>query len=228
MRKIAAQDGGANAEQSAISKIRSSLESSYDFVRVEVVGPVVSGELSRSATIGVLASLIAILMYIWFRFEWQFAVGAIIATAHDVLLTIGIFVLTGVEFNLTSIAAVLTIVGYSLNDTVVVYDRVRENLRRYQKMPLPELLDISINHTLSRTILTALTTMLALAALYLFGGEVIRSFTFAMLFGVAIGTYSSIYIAAPILIAFKLRPDTFQKKDEEKGAPEEQGTVTGI
>ncbi|MBB4120187.1 protein translocase subunit SecDF [Martelella radicis] len=228
--RVPAQDGGANAEQSAISKIRTSLESSYDFVRVEVVGPVVSGELSRSATIGVLASLIAILIYIWFRFEWQFAVGAIIATAHDVLLTIGIFVLTGVEFNLTSIAAVLTIVGYSLNDTVVVYDRVRENLRRYQKMPLPELLDISINHTLSRTILTALTTMLALAALYLFGGEVIRSFTFAMLFGVAIGTYSSIYIAAPILIAFRLRPDTFQKKDEEKKdtPPEEHGTVTGI
>ena len=224
--RIPAQDGGANAEQSAITKIRSALESDYTFSRVEVVGPVVSGELSRSATIGVLASLIAILMYIWFRFEWQFAVGAIIATAHDVILTIGIFVLTGVEFNLTSIAAVLTIVGYSLNDTVVVYDRVRENLRRYQKMPLPELIDISINHTLSRTILTAVTTMLALAALYVFGGEVIRSFTFAMLFGVAVGTFSSIYIAAPVLIAFKLRPDTFNKKDE--GAPEEQGTVETI
>ena len=224
--RIPAQDGGANAEQSAISKIRSALESDYTFSRVEVVGPVVSGELSRSATIGVLASLIAILMYIWFRFEWQFAVGAIIATAHDVILTIGVFVLTGVEFNLTSIAAVLTIVGYSLNDTVVVYDRVRENLRRYQKMPLPELIDISINHTLSRTILTAVTTMLALAALYVFGGEVIRSFTFAMLFGVAVGTFSSIYIAAPVLIAFKLRPDTFNKKDE--GAPEEQGTVETI
>ncbi|MGV0879186.1 protein translocase subunit SecDF [Martelella sp. FLE1502] len=224
--RIPAQDGGANAEQSAISKIRSALESDYTFSRVEVVGPVVSGELSRSATIGVLASLIAILMYIWFRFEWQFAVGAIIATAHDVILTIGIFVLTGVEFNLTSIAAVLTIVGYSLNDTVVVYDRVRENLRRYQKMPLPELIDISINHTLSRTILTAVTTMLALAALYVFGGEVIRSFTFAMLFGVAVGTFSSIYIAAPVLIAFKLRPDTFNKKDE--GAPEEHGTVETI
>lgn len=224
--RIPAQDGGANAEQSAITKIRSALESDYTFSRVEVVGPVVSGELSRSATIGVLASLIAILMYIWFRFEWQFAVGAIIATAHDVILTIGVFVLTGVEFNLTSIAAVLTIVGYSLNDTVVVYDRVRENLRRYQKMPLPELIDISINHTLSRTILTAVTTMLALAALYVFGGEVIRSFTFAMLFGVAIGTFSSIYIAAPVLIAFKLRPDTFNKKDE--GAPEEHGTVETI
>ncbi|TCT34825.1 protein translocase subunit SecDF [Martelella mediterranea] len=213
--RVQSQEGGANAEQSAISKIRGALENSYNFVRVEVVGPVVSGELTRSATIGVLASLMAILIYIWFRFEWQFAVGAIIATTHDVLLTIGIFVLTGVEFNLTSIAAVLTIVGYSLNDTVVVYDRVRENLRRYQKMPLPELLDISINHTLSRTILTAVTTLLALAALYIFGGEVIRSFTFAMLFGIAVGTYSSIYIAAPILIAFKLRSDTFKKRDAE-------------
>ncbi|AJY47142.1 protein translocase subunit SecDF [Martelella endophytica] len=224
--RIPAQGGGANAEQSAIAKVRDALQNDYTFSRVEVVGPVVSGELTRSATIGVLASLAAILIYIWFRFEWQFAVGAIIATAHDVLLTIGIFVLTGVEFNLTSIAAVLTIVGYSLNDTVVVYDRVRENLRRYQKMPLPELIDISINHTLSRTILTAVTTMLALAALYVFGGEVIRSFTFAMLFGVAIGTYSSIYIAAPVLIAFRLRPDTFKKKDED--AAEAAGTEAKV
>ncbi|TPW33494.1 protein translocase subunit SecDF [Martelella alba] len=214
--RVQAQEGGAAAEQAAISSIRGALDNDYDFRRVEVVGPVVSGELSRSALIGVVASLVAILIYIWFRFEWQFAVGAIIATAHDVFLTIGIFVLTGVEFNLTSIAAVLTIVGYSLNDTVVVYDRVRENLRKYQKMPLPELLDLSINTTLSRTILTSFTTLLALAALYIFGGEVIRSFTFAMLFGVVIGTYSSIYIAAPVLIAFRLRPDVFHKKDKEK------------
>ncbi|WP_176084049.1 protein translocase subunit SecDF [Martelella sp. HB161492] len=214
--RVQAQEGGAAAEQAAITSIRGALENDYDFRRVEVVGPVVSDELSRSALLGVVASLVAILIYIWFRFEWQFAVGAIIATAHDVFLTIGIFVLTGVEFNLTSIAAVLTIVGYSLNDTVVVYDRVRENLRKYQKMPLPELLDLSINTTLSRTILTSFTTLLALAALYVFGGEVIRSFTFAMLFGVVIGTYSSIYIAAPVLIAFRLRPDVFLKKDKEK------------
>lgn len=221
--RIQAQGGGANAEQSAITKIRDTLESDYTFSRVEVVGPVVSGELTRSATLGVLASLFAILIYIWFRFEWQFAVGAIIATTHDVLLTIGIFVLTGVEFNLTSIAAVLTIVGYSLNDTVVVYDRVRENLRRYQKMPLPQLLDISINNTLSRTILTAVTTLLALAALFIFGGEVIRSFTFAMLFGIAIGTYSSIYIAAPILIAFKLRPEHVIGKEKEEADDNAKG-----
>ena len=222
--RLQAQGGGAAAEQEAISKVRTALQDDYNFSRVEVVGPVVSNELARTAAIGVLASLVAILIYIWFRFEWQFAVGAIIATAHDVFLTIGIFVLTGVEFNLTSIAAVLTIVGYSLNDTVVVYDRVRENLRRYQKMPLPQLIDISINHTLSRTILTAVTTLIALASLYIFGGEVIRSFTFAMLFGVAVGTYSSIYIAAPVLIAFKLRPDTFTRKDEEKAEAQSGGT----
>lgn len=214
--RVQAQEGGENAEQSALERIRNELGNDYDFRRVEVVGPAVSGELSYTATLGVGVALLFILVYIWIRFEWQFAVGAIIATMHDVILTIGLFVLTGIEFNLTSIAAILTIVGYSLNDTVVVYDRMRENLRRYKKMPLPELIDISINQTLSRTVLTGLTTMIALAALYLFGGEVIRSFTFAMLFGVAVGTFSSIYIAAPILIAFRLRPDAFNKGDEDE------------
>ncbi|MCM2472200.1 protein translocase subunit SecDF [Rhizobium sp. CG5] len=216
--RIQAQEGGENAEQSAISLVRAELEDAYEFRRVEVVGPAVSGELTQTATLGVLVALAGILVYIWFRFEWQFAVGAIIATLHDVILTIGLFVLTGVEFNLTSIAAVLTIVGYSLNDTVVVYDRMRENLRRYKKMPLDVLIDTSINQTLSRTILTSVTTMLALLALYIFGGEVIRSFTFAMLFGVAVGTFSSIYIAGPMLIAFKLRPESFQ--DEGDGKPD--------
>ncbi len=164
-----------------------SLQDQYDFRRVEVVGPAVSGELTRTATLGVLASLAAILVYIWFRFEWQFAVGAIIATLHDVILTLGSFVVTGIEFNLTSIAALLVIVGYSLNDTVVVYDRMRENLKHFRRMPLPILIDASINQTLSRTILTSATTLLALLALYLFGGEVIRSFALVMLFGVAVG-----------------------------------------
>nr|WP_316653948.1 protein translocase subunit SecDF [uncultured Gellertiella sp.] len=214
--RVQAQDGGENAEQSAVNLIRSELQDQYEFRRVEVVGPSVSGELTTMATLGVLASLGAILVYIWFRFEWQFALGAIIATLHDVILTLGLFVFTGVEFNLTSIAAVLTIVGYSLNDTVVVYDRMRENLRRFKKMPLNVLIDTSINTTLSRTILTSATTMIALTALYLFGGEVIRSFTFAMLFGVGVGTFSSIYIAAPVLIAFKLRQETFQTKDDAK------------
>lgn len=219
--RIQAQDGGENAEQSAMSLVRGELEEHYDFRRVEVVGPAVSGELTLNATLGVLASMAAILVYIWIRFEWQFAIGAIIATAHDVILTLGLYVLTGIEFNLTSIAAILTVVGYSLNDTVVVYDRMRENLRRYKKMPLPVLIDTSINQTLSRTVLTGLTTLLALLALYVFGGEVIASFTAAMLFGVVVGTFSSIYIAGPLLIAFRLRPDVFDKKEDagKEGAP---------
>ena len=214
--RLQAQEGGENAEQSALSKVRGELEEQYEFRRVEVVGPSVSSDLTFSATLGVAVSLLFILIYIWFRFEWQFAVGAIIATMHDVILTIGLFVFLGLEFNLTSIAAILTIIGYSLNDTVVVYDRMRENLRRYKKMPLNVLIDISINQTLSRTVLTGSTTLLALLALYLFGGEVISSFTLAMLFGVLIGTFSSIYIAAPVLIAFKLRPESFQQ-DDDKG-----------
>ncbi len=222
--RVQAQDGGDNAEQSVITLIRGELEDAYDFRRVEVVGPTVSGELARAGTIAVIAALMAILVYIWFRFEWQFALGAIVATLHDVVLTIGIFVVSGVEFNLSSIAAVLTIVGYSLNDTVVVYDRVRENLRRYKKMPLPELIDLSINQMLTRTILTSLTTMLALVALYAFGGEVIRSFTFAMIFGVAVGTYSSIFIAAPVLILFKLRSDAFEEEKQDKTAPAKSAT----
>ena len=221
--RLQAQGGGENAEQTAITLVRGELEESYDIRRVEVVGPTVSGELAQAGTIAVIASLLAILVYVWFRFEWQFALGAIIATVHDVVLTIGIFVISGIEFNLSSIAAVLTIVGYSLNDTVVVYDRVRENLRRYKKMPLPALLDLSINQMLPRTILTSVTTLLALIALFLFGGEVIRSFTFAMIFGVVIGTYSSIFIAAPVLILFKLRSDTFRAgmdaEDEAETAP---------
>jgi SecD/SecF fusion protein len=208
--RVQAQGGGENAEQTVITLVRGELEGDYDIRRVEVVGPTVSGELAQAGTIAVIASLLAILVYIWFRFEWQFALGAIIATLHDVVLTIGIFVLSGIEFNLSSIAAVLTIVGYSLNDTVVVYDRVRENLRRYKKMPLTGLLDLSINQMLPRTILTSVTTLLALLALFIFGGEVIRSFTFAMIFGVAVGTYSSIFIAAPVLILFKLRADNFR------------------
>lgn len=217
--RIQAQEGGENAEQSAITLVRGELEDAYEFRRVEVVGPAVSGELTQTATIGVAVSLLFILIYIWFRFEWQFAVGSIIATLHDVILTLGLFVLLGIEFNLTSIAAILTIIGYSLNDTVVVYDRMRENLRRYKKMPLDVLIDTSINQTLSRTVLTGSTTLLALLALYLFGGEVIASFTLAMLFGVLVGTFSSIYIAAPVLIAFKLRPETFQEQDAESARP---------
>jgi len=213
--RIESQGAGDNAEQSVITLVRGVLETDYDIRRVEVVGPTVSGELATAGTIAVLAALAAILVYIWLRFEWQFALGAIIATTHDVLLTIGMFVITGLEFNLSSIAAILTIVGYSLNDTVVVYDRVRENLRRYKKMPIPELLDMSMNQTLPRTILTSVTTLLALFALFIFGGEVLRSFVSAMIFGVIIGTYSSIFIAAPILIMFRLRPGALSQESEE-------------
>jgi SecD/SecF fusion protein len=158
------------------------------------------------------------LVYIWLRFEWQFALGAVIATLHDVAWVIGFYVILGLEFNLASIAAVLTVVGYSINDTVVVYDRVRENLRKYKKMPIDTLIDLTVNQTLSRTILTGVTTLLALTALYMFGGEVIASFTLAMIFGIVVGTYSSIYVAGPLLILFNLRPGTLGEDMDKAGA----------
>ncbi len=210
---IETQDAGDNAEQSALAKVRGVMDVDYSFRRQEVVGPTVSGELARAGTIAVIASLLAIMVYIWFRFEWQFALGAVIATLHDVILTIGMFALLQIEFSLSSIAAILTIVGYSLNDTVVVYDRIRENLRKYKKKPIGELLDMSINDTLSRTVMTSVTTLLALLALYFLGGEVLSGFTFAMIFGVIVGTYSSIFIAAPVLILFKLRPGAMDRTD---------------
>ncbi len=211
--RVESQDSGENAEQTVVTKLRGALQADYDFRRVEVVGPTVSGELAQAGGLAVFAALLAIMVYIWFRFEWQFAIGAILATTHDVVLTIGMFALLQLEFNLSSIAAILTIVGYSLNDTVVVYDRIRENLRKYKKMAIPDLLDMSINHTLSRTVLTSLTTLLALVALYYLGGAVLASFTFAMIFGIFVGTYSSIFIAAPLLILFKLRPGAMDRAD---------------
>jgi len=216
--RVGTQEGGDNAEQTVVTKVRDELSADYEFRRVETVGPTVSSELARQGTIGVVVALALILVYVWFRFEWQFAIGAIVATIHDVVMTIGFFVITGIEFNQSSIAAILTIVGYSLNDTVVVYDRVREDLRRYKKLTLPILLNTAINATLSRTTLTALTTVLALLALFLFGGEVIRSFTAAMLFGVVFGTYSSIFIAAPLLILFKLRSSAKDSTDDQPAA----------
>jgi preprotein translocase SecF subunit len=198
--RIETQQGGEKAQQNAINKVKSTLGTSVEYRRVEVVGPKVSGELVQSGLIAVLAAIFAVLVYIWFRFEWQFSVGAVLALVHDVMVTIGLFSILQLEFNLSIIAAILTIVGYSLNDTVVVYDRVRENLRKYKKMPLQDLLDLSINHTLSRTVLTSVTTLIALLSLYIFGGEVIRGFTFAMIWGVIVGTYSSIFIASPLLL----------------------------
>jgi preprotein translocase SecF subunit len=219
--RIEEQPGGELAQQAVVSKVRTIFaDDNVDFRRVEVVGPRVSSELARAGAIAVAASLLAIMFYIWFRFEWHFAVGAILTTANDVVVTIGLFVLLQLDFSLSSIAAVLTIIGYSLNDTVVVYDRIRENLRKYKKRPLTEILDQSINETLSRTTMTSVTTLLALLALYIFGGEVIQSFTLAMIFGIVIGTYSSIFLAAPFLILLNLRPDALSSKDDEGGKGE--------
>lgn len=203
--RVEEQPGGELAQQAVITQVRAVLDESVEVRRVEIVGPRVSSELVQSGTLAVLAAIFAVLVYIWIRFEWQYAVGAIAALVHDVVLTIGMFALLQIEFNLSSIAAILTIVGYSLNDTVVVFDRIRELLRRYKAMPLPELLDKAINQMLSRTAMTSVTTLLALLSLYIFGGEVIRSFTFAMIWGVIVGTYSSIFIAAPVLIYLNLR-----------------------
>ena len=212
--------------QANVTAAQQELASDYEIRRVEVVGPTVSSELALAGTIGVLAAMAAMLVYIWLRFEWHFGLGAIASTLHDVILMIGFFVLFGIEFNLTSIAAILTIVGYSINDTVVVYDRVRENLRRYKKMPLIELLDLSMNQTLSRTVLTGITTLLALTALYLFGGEVIASFTLAMIIGIVVGTYSSIFIAGPMLVLFNLRPGALSLDDgNERGSGTTEGAI---
>jgi preprotein translocase SecF subunit len=208
------QPGGEAAQQQAIRKVKEALGEDVEYRRVEIVGPKVSGELTRDGIIAVLTALLGVMIYIWFRFEWQFAIGAVASLAHDVLLTIGLFAFTRMEFNLSIIAAILTIVGYSLNDTVVVYDRVRENMRRYKKKPLPEIIDLSLNQMLSRTVLTSLSTLVALLALYFFGGEVIRGFTFTMIWGVIVGTYSSIFIAAPILIWLNAR---LVSVDEEEG-----------
>jgi preprotein translocase SecF subunit len=217
--RIQQQAGGEAAQQAAVAKVREAFGNTVEFRRVESVGPAVSSELASAGTIALLVTLVGILAYIWFRFEWQFAIGAIVATLHDVFMTLGFFVVSQVDFSLSSIAAILTIVGYSLNDTVVVYDRIRENLRKYKKMPISDLLDRSVNETLSRTTITSLTTFLVLLALYIFGGSVIRSFVAAMLFGVIVGTYSSIYIAAPVLIFFKLRPGGPKGEEADTAEP---------
>ena len=223
--RVESQGTVDNAEQSVEALVREALAEDFEFRRVEVVGPTVSGELAQTGTIAVIAALLAIMVYIWFRFEWQFAVGAVIATLHDVILTIGMFAVLQLEFSLSSIAAILTIVGYSLNDTVVVYDRIREKLRKYKKMDIPQLLDLAVNKTLSRTILTSLTTLVALFSLYFLGGEVLAPFTFAMIFGVIIGTYSSIFIAAPVLILFNLRPGQVAGNEKDDADKEKQATA---
>lgn len=186
------------------------------FVSVESVGPKVSGELIQTAVIAVALAIVSVLVYIWLRFEWQFALGAVIALVHDVVLTIGVFSEVGIKFDLAIIAALLTIVGYSLNDTVVVFDRVRENLRRYKKKDLKDVLNLSINETLSRTFMTSITTLIALIALFVLGGDVIRGFVFAMIWGVVVGTYSSIFVASAILLRLGVKRD-WSKTDGKAG-----------
>ena len=202
------------AQQAIISKISEVVEVDYEIRRIEVVGPKVSSELIKKGIIAVITAVISVLIYIWFRFEWQFGIGAIFALVHDIIITIGVFSLLQLEFNLSIIAALLTIVGYSLNDTVVIYDRIREELRKYKKMPIMELINQALNLTLSRTLMTSITTLLALISLYSLGGEVIKGFTFAMIWGVLIGTYSSIFIASPILIGLNIKRD-WSKNDSE-------------
>jgi preprotein translocase subunit SecF len=199
--RLAEQPGGEVAQQQAVAKVRGALGTEVEYRRVEVVGPRVSGELLSYGVIGLMLAIFAILIYLWFRFEWQFALGAMIANVHDIVLTIGFMSVTQIDFDLTSIAALLTILGYSLNDTVVIYDRIREMLRRYRKLPMPELLNASVNQTLSRSVITHVTVSLALLALLVFGGQAIHSFTATMMFGVVlVGTYTSVFIASPILI----------------------------
>jgi len=201
------QEARVQAINTTKSILKDNFGENIDYRKVDYVGPKVGGELILDGALSLLLAVAAIMVYIWLRFEWQFGVGAIVAILHDSVLTLGFFSYTQLEFNLSSVAAVLTIIGYSINDTVVVFDRIRENLRKYKKMPLTDILNISINDTLSRTILTALTTLLVLLALVFLGGDVIKSFSLAALFGIAVGTYSSIYIASPILIFMKIRAD---------------------
>lgn len=219
MLRIQAQDDQEAVTSEMIATVEAALAAAVPdikFTSVESVGPKVSGELIQTAVIAVALAIVAVLVYIWLRFEWQFALGAVIALIHDVILTIGIFSEVQIKFDLAIIAALLTIVGYSLNDTVVVFDRVRENLRKYKKMSLAEILNLSINETLSRTMMTSVTTLLALIALFVLGGDVIRGFVFAMIWGVIVGTYSSIFVASAILLYLGVKRD-WTKPDKTAG-----------
>ena len=209
-----------NENKNVIEEIKKNLDksfgNSFNFRRVENVGPKVSAELLRSGVIAISVALFLMLVYIWIRFEWQFSLGAIVALFHDVIVTLGLFSLLGLEINLSIIAAVLTIVGYSMNDTVVIFDRVRENLRKYSDIKIFELTNISINETLSRTIITSATTLLALLAIYFFGGEILKGFSLAMILGVVFGTYSSIYIANTVLVRLRVSQKTVLRENDKK------------
>ncbi len=216
--RLAQQPGGEEAQQAAVAKVRTALGDTVELRRLEVVGPRVSTEFLTSGTLGLMLAIVAILIYLWFRFEWQFALGAMIANVHDLVLTIGFMSVTQIDFDLTSIAALLTILGYSLNDTIVIYDRIREMLRRYKRLSMADLLNISVNATLSRSIITHVTVTLALLALLIFGGQAIHSFTATMMFGVVlVGTYTSVFIAAPILIYLGVGEGREAHKDKDEG-----------
>ena len=214
--KIEKKDTSSNIIELIKEDLTNSIGENFTFRRVENVGPKVSSELLKSGITAILLSLAAMLFYIWIRFEWQFSLGAIIALFHDVLITLGLFSLLNLEINLSIVAAVLTIVGYSMNDTVVIFDRVRENLRKYSDIKIFDLTNKSINETLSRTLITSITTLLALLSIYLFGGEILKGFSLAMIFGVIFGTYSSIYIANPILVKLRVSQKTIIKEEAEK------------
>ncbi len=199
------QDGEEEAQMAALAAVTEALGDDVTIRRSELVGPKVGGELKEAGFYSVVISLFLIMVYIWVRFEWQFAIASVAALLHDVLITVGFFVVTGIQFDLATLAAVLTVAGYSINDTVVVFDRIREYLRKFRKMEIPDLLDLSINSTLARTTMTSLTTLLALIALFVFGGEAIRGFTMALIFGIVIGTYSSICVASPLLVVLRLK-----------------------
>jgi len=204
-----------NFIKSINDKLSADLGSKINFRRVENVGPKVSNELLRAGLLAISLSLAAMLFYIWIRFEWQFSLGAIVAIIHDVIITVGIFSFLSYEVNLSIVAAVLTIVGYSMNDTVVIFDRIRENLKKYSKIPISEISDLSTNQTLSRTLITSVTTLLALFSIYIFGGAILKGFSFAMIVGVIVGTYSSIFVATPILNYTKVNQKTILNEDKE-------------
>jgi preprotein translocase subunit SecF len=217
--RFAQQPGGDAAQMKSVQVVREALGAGIEYRRVEVVGPSVGSELIRAGILATVLALLAIAVYVWFRFEWQFGIGAMVATLHDVTTTVGLFALLQLEFNLTTLAAILTIAGYSINDTVVIYDRMREAMRKYRTMPLRDLINLALNETLARTILTVTTTTLAVLSLLLFGGEVLRGFSIALLWGMFIGTYSSLFIAGPLLYYIQPNRRAIAKDAEPEAAP---------
>jgi preprotein translocase SecF subunit len=222
--RLSGQPGGDAVQEKTVNAVRQALGAGVEFRRVEVVGPKVGEELIRAGVLATVLALLAIAAYVWFRFEWQFGVGAMISTMHDVITTVGLFAIFQLEFNLTTLAAILTVAGYSINDTVVIYDRVRETMRKYRTMDFKQLINLSLNETLSRTILTVMTVALAVLSLLLFGGEVLRGFSIAMLWGIVIGTYSSLFIAAPLLYYIRPKRGTEVKKATGADAAAERVT----